>query len=317
MRPRTTGVVILNYGDPADTLGCLGSLEGSTDLDLDVVVVHNGPEDDTYRRLADQIGRRADLVATGDNLGYAAGNNVGIDRVLGRDCGLVWLLNPDTVVLPDTLTVLRARLDATPDCGVVGPRLLFPGKPATIWFDGGLVDTTNAVTRHISLGVRERRAPAPQALDVDYVTGASLLVRRSVIEQVGAIPEQYFLYYEEVDWCRRIQAAGWRTITDQHARMVHAKRSSGALPMPYYLYYMTRNRFLFAEDCLGVDGEEALAQLDADFLDPWRVKVSQRAPDWLPAFDDLVARAKEDARARVYGRNDEITNYPAADEVPA
>lgn len=307
-------MIILNYGDPADTFRCLRSLEDSLDLDLDIVVVNNGPEDDIHDALVLGVGERAHVLSTGDNVGYAAGNNVGIAWVTGRGCDLVWILNPDTVVLPGTLTELRAHLAAVPDCGMVGPRLVLPGSPTRVWFDGGVVDDATAVTRHVSLGVLEAKAPEPVALDVDYVTGASILVRRSVIEQVGGIPEQYFLYYEEVDWCRRAQKAGWRTMVNQHARMVHLKRSSGALPKPYYLYYMTRNRYHFAQDCVGVDPELALAHLDEDFLGPWRRKVESLAPHWSGSFDEIVSRAKSDARAGVYGRNDLIVDLPAADE---
>ncbi|WP_183407903.1 glycosyltransferase family 2 protein [Nocardioides marmoriginsengisoli] len=314
MTPRTTGVVILNYGDPGDTLRCLRSLENSTDLDMDILVVNNGPEDALHEELVREVGSRASVISTGDNLGYAAGNNLGISWVMERGCDLVWILNPDTLVAPTTLAILREHLDATPDCGMVGPRLVLPGKPPRIWFDGGLVDLATAVTEHVNLGVPVRKAPAPVVRDADYVTGASLLVRRLVVEQVGPIPDQYFLYCEEVDWCRRVAAAGWRVMVDQRATMHHLKRSSTSLPKPYYLYYMTRNRYLFAEDSLGLDGEVALAHLDQVFLAPYRRNVERDAPHWLAAFDDLVALAKADARNRVYGRNDVITQYPSADE---
>jgi GT2 family glycosyltransferase len=305
----TTGVVILNYGDPTDTINCVASLETSDDLDLELVVVHNGPEDEDYRRLADALGERADLFASGDNLGYAGGNNLGIARVLEGPADLVWILNPDTVVAPKTLPKLRERLRTVPDCGIVGPRILLPGTPPRIWFDGGIVDAQTGATGHLHQGDSPDQH-GPRALDVDYVTGASMLVRRSMIEDIGPLPEQYFLYYEETDWCRRAQRAGWRTMIDQGARMWHHKRSSGSLPQPYYLYYMTRNRYMFARDVLGVDPEIAMKELSETFLAGWRKRVARRAPDWLDSFDDLVDRAHRDAVAGGTGRNDDITTYP-------
>ncbi|MEJ7832846.1 MAG: glycosyltransferase family 2 protein [Nocardioides sp.] len=315
MRSATTGVVVLNYRSASDTLACLASLERSNDLDLDIVVVDNAPDDDAHEKLRSAVGRRAETFATGDNLGYAAGNNLGIARVLDRGCDLVWVLNPDTVVEPATLGVLRSHLANVPACGVVGPRLVLPGLPPRIAFDGGVVDRTrHGATAHLSIGIQETQAPEPQARDVDYVTGASLLVRREVLHQVGPIPEHYFLYYEEADWCLRARRAGWRVMVEQRARMLHRKRSSGALPRPYYLYYMVRNRYLFAESCLGASGESALADLDATFVSVWRRMVAQRAPDWLGAFDELVEMATQDARAGRTGRNDRITYYPPAEE---
>ena len=298
-------MVVLNYGDPTDTLACLDSLERSHDLDLDIVVVDNGVEDEAHARLRAAVGRRATTIASGANLGYAAGNNLGIRRVLERGCDLVWILNPDTLVEPTTLARLRAHLQEVPDCGVVGPRILYAEGRPRIWFDGGLVDKTDAATRHLHFG-RSPRSTPPTTLDVDYVTGASMLCRRELIEDIGDIPDHYFLYLEEVDWCLRAQRAGWRTMTDQRARMWHHKRSSGLLPQPYYLYYMTRNRFLFAEDCLGVEGEVALSVLDEQFLHPWRRKVQRAAPHWLETFDEIVTMAKADGRAGHVGRRRHI-----------
>lgn len=308
-------MVILNYGDPGDTVGCVESLERSDDLDLDLVVVDNGPAGARHDELRALIGARGETIATGDNLGYAGGNNVGIARVLDRGCDQVWILNPDTVVERDTLPLLRAHLDAVGDCGIVGPRLVLPGSPPRIWFDGGLVDLErHGATGHVSMGLVEWQAPPPRAVDVGYVTGASMLVRREVVEQVGPLPEHYFLYFEEADWCVRARRAGWRTMVEQRARMVHRKRSSGDLPTPYFLYYMTRNRYVFAEGCLGADGEAALADFDTVFLQPWRARVERGAPGWLEDFDHLVELGRRDARAGRTGRTDEITDYPSAED---
>jgi GT2 family glycosyltransferase len=307
VRTARTGVVVLNYKNSDDTLACLDSLERSDDLDLDIVVVDNGPDGPEFAELRSGVGRRGETIASGGNLGYAAGNNIGITRVLDRGCDYVWVLNPDTVVEPQTLPILHEHLATVPECGVVGPRILLSGPLARIWFDGGLIDRAIGATRHLNAG-KLAADVEPEVIDVDYVTGASMLVRRSMIEEVGLIPEQYFLYYEETDWCVRAQRAGWRTMVDQHARMIHHKRSSDALPRPYYLYYMTRNRVLFAEDCLGVDGEAALRDLDEHFLAPWRARVAAHEPSLVSAFDEIVDLAKADGRARVTGERSDITN---------
>lgn len=307
--------MILNFGDPTDTLACLASVELSDDLDLEVVVVDNGPADRRHEELRTAVGDRAEVLATGDNLGYAAGNNVGIARVLDRGCDLVWILNPDTVVEPGTLPALVERLERTPDCGMVGPRLLRPGRPERIWSDGGMLDwDAHGEVHHLHGGELVDEHPPERAFDVDYVTGASLLVRRLVVEEIGPIPEEYFLYYEETDWCVRAGRAGWRVMVDPQAQMVHHKRSSGALPKPYFVYYLVRNRHRFVEQCGGGDGEAALAAIRRTFVEPWRERVATRAPSWLPVYDELVRTAEEDARAGVTGRRDDVTEIPIAEE---
>jgi GT2 family glycosyltransferase len=312
-RTPRTGVVILNYGDPSDTLGCLASLEQSDDLDLEVVVVDNRPACPEHTDLSARVGRRAEVIASGDNLGYAGGNNIGISVLLGRGVEFVWLLNPDTRTEPATLRLLLRMMRARPSCGVVGPRLVLPGTPARIWYDGGVIDETLGATRHRAQGRLETRAARPRARETDYVTGASLLARAATFEQVGLLPERYFLYYEETDWCLRARAAGWKAMVQSRARMTHLKGSGLVVPAPYHVYYLTRNRYFFARDCLGVDPEDALTDLDRGQLTRWRERVSEHVPGWLPAYDELVARAKADARADLDGRNDDIADYPRSD----
>jgi GT2 family glycosyltransferase len=137
-----------------------------------------------------------------------------------------------------------------------------------------------------------------------------------MLEAVGLLPEDYFLYFEETDYCREVRAAGWRTLVDDRVSIVHRKRSSGLLPTPYYLYYMTRNRMLFASRHFDADPALVLADFERAFLTPWRSKVEQHAPGWLPQFDELVSWALHDARSGVTGRQPrvELVPVPVPDE---
>ncbi|MDF9718001.1 glycosyltransferase family 2 protein [Nocardioides sp. ChNu-153] len=309
-----TAVVVLNYGDPDDTLECVASLERSEDLDFDLYVVDNGPDDAKHAALRDAIGERGTVLATGENLGYAGGNNVGVRKALETDAQYVWILNPDTRVGPRTLGTLIEHLQAYPDCGVVGSRILYGGKEPRIWFDGATIDRTTGATSHVNNGKAPAAVGGRKVVDVDYVTGAAPLIRRATLDHVGLMPEHYFLYFEETDWCVRLQDAGWRTMVNRTASMVHLKRSSGSLPQPYYIYYMTRNRYGFARDALGIDPDASVAHLQETFLKAWRKKVEDGAPAWLERFDELVTMAVEDARAGRFGRNDLVTHFPRAEE---
>jgi GT2 family glycosyltransferase len=308
-------VVILNYGDSSDTLACLATLEQSDDLDLDIVVVDNRSATPDHGALREGVGRRAEVIASGDNLGYAGGNNIGIATLLHRGVEFVWLLNPDTRTEPATLRHLLRVMASHPTCGVVGPRLVRPGSPPRIWYDGGVIDEALGATRHRAQGRLETKAPPGRARETDYVTGASLLARATTLEQVGLLPERYFLYYEETDWCLQARAAGWTAMVQPRARMTHLKGSGLVIPAPYHVYYLTRNSYFFARDCLGVDPERALADFDQRLLTRWRARVSAQAPDWLPAYDELVTRAKADARADRDGRNDDIADYTRSDSL--
>ena len=318
IRTARTGVVVLHHGEPSGVVGCLDSLEQSEDLDLDLVVVHDGSASDQLERLRAGVGRRAEVVATGEDLGYAAGNNLGIRRVLERGVEFVWLLDPDTRVEPTTLPRLLRVMGKRPECGVIGPRLVLPGTPAKVWYDGGVVDLDRwGATRHRAQGRPEDEAPRPRVQETDYVTGAALLARATTLEQVGLLPERYFRYFEDAEWCLRARRLGWTSVVQSRARVTHLKGSETGIPEPDRVYYTTRNRYFFARDCLGLDPEGALADLDVGLLARWRTRVGRDAPAWLPAYDELVARAKADARAGRDGRNDELTGYPSARSAPS
>jgi GT2 family glycosyltransferase len=301
-----TGVVVLNYGHPRDTWACLESLEQSGDGDLDVVVVDNAPEGADHDRLREGVGGRAEVVASGSNLGYAGGNNLGIARLLDRDVDQVMLLNPDARVEPHTLRVLRRLLHNRPRCGVVGPRLVFPGTPSRICFDGGVVNRENGATWHRRRGHLEAGAPVRRARRTDFVTGAAVMVRADTVREVGLLPERYFMYYEETDWCLRAARAGWKLLVQPRARVTHLKRSGIEVPQPYAVYYLTRNRYFFARDVLGIDPEQALAHQDDTLVRNWRARVLEHAPHWRATFEELVSAGKADARAGRDGRRPDV-----------
>jgi len=315
VRPVRVVAVVLHYDAPDDTLSCVAALRRSTMLDLAIVVVDNGPQDDRSRDLADRLGPQVTTIATGSNLGYAAGNNVGIRTALERRPEFVWVLNPDTEVAPTTLTSLLDTAGSHGDAGILGPRLVLgDGRIAS---DGGIVDAArHGATSNRNAGRLAADTAAAGPRDVDYVSGAALLLRRSMLESVGLLPEDYFLYFEETDYCRAVQAAGWRTLVDDRVSIVHRKRSSGLLPTPYYLYYMTRNRMLFASRHFDADPALVLADFETAFLTPWRSNVEQHAPGWLPQFDEIVSWALQDARSGVTGRQPrvELVPVPVPDE---
>jgi len=315
IRPRVA-TVLLNFGDPSDTLQCLAGLEASTHLDQSLFVVDNGPDDDRHRALRSAVGGRAQVLATGDNLGYAAGNNVGIRAALQDRPDFVWILNPDTEAEPTTLERLLEGAEEVADAGVVGARIVYPGEPARLWFDGGVIDRSRfGATHHEGVGEPEHRRPRPATVETDYVTGACLLVRRQVLQRVGLLPEEWFLYFEETDFCLRAQAAGFRTVVARRARMVHHKRSSGLLPTASYLYYMTRNRLRFGQVHGGGTLDAVLTDFELQFLGPWRQRVEQRSQNWLPVFDDLVALAVQDARAGATGRQRAVEGAPRPEQM--
>lgn len=291
-------VVVLNYRNAGDTIRCLASLRRSRHRDLHPVIVDNGSPQPVIDRLRHAAGPALPVLATGSNLGYAGGNNIGIRFALERDAGFVWVLNPDTRVEPATLQLLLATMALRPDAGVVGSLNLFGGSnPPTVQFAGGTIDwEAGAVTETIGRGQLLSARKEREAYRVDYANGASMLVRRQVFEEVGLLPEHYFLYFEETDFQVEAARRGWASVINPLARVWHYQNSGSFLPAPYYTYYYIRGRILFGRRFTDHSDKKLIAGLDG-FIGGWRVRVAERAPHWLATYDQLVGWAIADGRA--------------------
>lgn len=268
--------VVLNWNGWRDTLACVHSLLRAGPAPGSIVVCDNGSTDDSLPQLeaalrtavgdglrrTDRAGvDRADVAAAGvwlvaneANLGYAGGNNVGL-RLALRDpaCSHVWILNNDTEVAPDALAQALAHMAARPEIGLCGSTLVYAHDRQTVQAWGGSAYARwSGRTRH--LGAQRRLAELPaDATAVEArmacVVGAAMLVRREWLETVGLMTEDYFLYFEEIDWAARAAGRfrlGWAprsTVFHQEGASIGTAAGGGS---PLSLYYLFRNRLRFA-----------------------------------------------------------------------
>ncbi len=179
------------------------------------------------------------LIASEVNLGYTGGNNQGIAASQGR---YILLLNPDTEVVGDALPTMVAYMDAHPDVGALGPQLLNPdgsvqsSRRRFPTLGTALVESTviqqwwpdNRILRRYY--VQDR--PDDAISEVDWVTGACILLRRQAVEQVGPLDDAFFMYSEELDWCRRARDAGWKVVYLPTAQVIHHEGKSSEQVMP-------------------------------------------------------------------------------------
>jgi GT2 family glycosyltransferase len=209
-------VVVVSYNVCNELLRCLESVQaGSDDLAVEIIVVDNASGDGTAAAIDERF-PAAKLVVNPVNQGFSAANNQGIRLARGAH---VLFLNPDTVLAPQTLGALVDCLRVNPDVGVVGPRLchgdgqLQPSRrhfptPATALMESAVPQRwwpDHPLLRHYNVGER----PDNRTQDVDWLVGACLLARREVLDEVGGFDERFFMYSEELDWCRRVRLAGW------------------------------------------------------------------------------------------------------------
>lgn len=211
-------VILLNWNGWHDTLDCMASLERLDYPNREVLVVDNGSTDGSVERIRAAYPGVA-LVETGANLGYAGGNNAGIRLAVQRGADYVWVLNNDTLPDPCALQAMVALAEADPRVGVVGSVLYYADEPGRVQaYGGGRVDMTLGIARYLK-GKEELGR-------LDYVTGASLLIRREALQRVGLLDDRFFMCWEDADYGFRARQAGYRLAVAAGSRVLHKESAS-------------------------------------------------------------------------------------------
>ena len=225
--PVDLSIVIVSYNTRDMLRACLGAIPGATEgMTVEVWVVDNHSPDDSAAMVADEF-PAVRLIANRDNPGFARANNQALRQANARH---VVILNPDTEAEPGSLARMVWYLDAHADVGAVGPKLLntdgslqHNGRPfPTAWreFIG------HSGLRRFNPGAYDRkyeygREDFDSIWEVDQVSGACMMVPRRVMDEVGMLDEDFFMFYEEIEWCWRIRKAGYKVIYLPEARIVH------------------------------------------------------------------------------------------------
>jgi len=277
-------ILILNYNSYQDSIACLESVLKSTYTNFELVVVDNDSKDDSMNHLLNwaentylpysyyeseklvvdkntstqSLKRPITFIQTGVNLGFAGGNNVGLKYIMehNNNYDAVWLLNPDTVILPDTLKKLVTYAQNQPaEVGIMGTALLYHHAPEKLQALGAAFNPFFATGRHI-LGHERYTSETMKHFkmeEVDMIIGASMLIRREVLEKVGLLEEKYFLYFEEIDYALRAKNAGYTLGLEPNAIVYHKegasinKESAVQKVSGFSDFYAMRNRLLLTK----------------------------------------------------------------------
>ncbi|HHB81506.1 MAG TPA: glycosyltransferase family 2 protein, partial [Aliiroseovarius sp.] len=257
--------VILNYKTPEMSLeACEAALTAMQGLEGEITLVDNASADGSFEKLTQGVaqngwGDRVQVLQSGRNGGFGAGNNFGIRAGLrdGSRPDLVYILNSDAFPAPDAIRQLMAALEADPQAGFAGSYIHGPSGEAHMTafrfpsiaseFEGAV--RLGLVSRW--LGKYAVPRPLPTATEpVDWLAGASMLMRRDVLDEIGLFDEQYFLYFEETDLCLRAHRAGWRVLYVRASEVAHIGGVSTGMKrwkrVPEYWYdsrltYFTKN----------------------------------------------------------------------------
>lgn len=238
-----THIIILTWNRWETTRACLHSLQALDYDNFHIVVVDNASQDETVARLRVEF-PGVTLLCNTRNLGFAAGVNVGIRHALAAGAEYVLLLNNDTLVPPDLLaTMLRAAAEL-PDAGMLTPMLRYMDQPAapadTLWFSGARRHPLTLESREFGpLGPRAQQVPQARSR-VDYIFGTAMLLPSTVLREVGLFDERFFLYYEDMDLCLRVQRAGYHLYVLPEVSVQHGIATSTQGQEAMRLYHKAR-----------------------------------------------------------------------------
>lgn len=246
-------IVVVNWNGYVDTLECLASLEALEYVSNQTIVVDNGSTDGS-EGIIREAHPDAIVIQAGTNLGFAGGTNIGLKHAIAHGADYIWLLNNDTVVEPTAATHLIARMRQHPRAGMCGSTLVYYHDRERVQaLAGASYNKWLGTTRHIGQDWPRSRAvdTARVEAQLDYIVAASLLVSREFVEQVGLLSEEYFLYYEELDWATRAKGryalvyAAESLVYHKEGASTGSSNSSVSNKSKLADYYGIRSRLLF------------------------------------------------------------------------
>jgi len=241
-------VIIPNWNLKQDTIACVASVLAAAERlasaaeSVRILVVDNGSSDGSPGALTAAFDERVKQVLMGRNTGFAIAVNAGMRYALEHGAAAVLLINNDTTLDGDMLSILRETLEAPTAAriGIASPAIYYWSEPKRLWRMGDRERLWSPIP------VRIAPSEAAQVLiEADYVTGCGMLIRREVVERVGLFDERFFMYFEDADLCKRAKRAGFRVICVPPAKMWHKVSVSASREKASSAYWRTYGRALF------------------------------------------------------------------------
>ncbi|MEI8247762.1 MAG: glycosyltransferase family 2 protein [Lentisphaerota bacterium] len=229
MTPGKVSIVILNWNQWAITAQCLNSLSMLDYPDFEVILVDNASDSPPPAEITSIIPDTV-LIRNSANFGFGKGNNPGIRRAMGNGSEFVWLLNNDTEVMADTLSLLVSKISESPGIGAAGTEILSFDNETVLAWGGGKVNMRRFYTCNL-------HAASPGEMP-DYLTAASMLLRSEALKQTGLFDERFFMYWEDIDLCFRLKQHGWTLAVAGEAKILHMEGSSSeSIVKAYYEFH--------------------------------------------------------------------------------
>ncbi len=234
-------IITINYNQSKVTCDLLASLQKITYKNIEVIVVDNASPSDNPQVIKKQYPEIL-FIPSDENLGFAGGNNLAIKQAKGKH---LLFINNDVEVASNFLEPLVQCLEENPTIGMVSPKIHYYNHPKTIQY-AGCTPINPYTTRGAFIGHKEKdEGQYDQGMITNYAHGAAMLVCKEAIDRAGMMPELYFLYYEELDWCNRIKEHGYEIYYEPQSLVFHKESISVGKQSTLKTFYQTRNRLIY------------------------------------------------------------------------
>ena len=246
---KKVAIVLVNYNGFSDTMDCVNSIKKSNYKNYFIIVVDNCSTDSSFEVLKKQQEYQEFVLLKSEyNEGFSAGNNIGIEYALNEGAEYILLLNNDTIVEADFIEHLLEGFSFSQTCGAtIGKIMCYPNKDI-IWYAGGSLSKTTARTVHFRYG-EEKNLLEEKISTVSFATGCCLCISREVIEKIGLLDEDFFLYEEDAEYSFRIQKYGYDIVYTPKSIIYHKVSASTGDGSSLTQYYAVRNKYILIKKC--------------------------------------------------------------------
>ncbi len=240
--PPHVSIVVVSYNGEKDTMECLKSISDLTYDNVDTILVDQNSKDGTVQAVKQHY-PWVRLIKNHQNDGITGGNNIGLKEALAHSTDYILLLNNDTIIEPSLLQKLVDALENDRSIGIASPTAFYYNRPDVICYAGIKIDCRgqNYGTEGISINSLDMNIR-----ETDLAAGGAVIIRKSVIEQIGLMDNRFFIYFDDTDFCARARQAGWKIMYIPTAKIWHKiSHTSEALGNHFGVYHWRRNRLLY------------------------------------------------------------------------
>ncbi|MFC4210501.1 glycosyltransferase family 2 protein [Pedobacter lithocola] len=247
---KSVSIITVNFNQHQVNLDFLNSLkQNPSTYDVEVVFVDNGSREE-FEQEYKSVYPELIYVRSNINLGFAGGNNLGIKKATGN---YLLLLNNDTEITSTTIDVLVNEMESNAEIGLLSPLILYYDQPDIIQY-AGFTEMNYLTGRNSGVGSMQQNKGQfdNDSRITGYCHGAAMMCRRTDLDHVGLMADEFFLYYEELDWCERFRRAGKKIWFTGETKIYHKESMSVGKESAIKTYFMTRNRMLFIRKNTGL-----------------------------------------------------------------